>query len=282
MMGVQPVPYAQYTDALVPLDGEQRDETTMLLQLASACGSNLFGSRAVSGVMGGWRSLAKVPVVGRLAGYTPERLLGLMARVFGLGSLNSLRSDAHGRLLEPNEGGDFLGQRVVTDDGLMDLAPPEFVEAAQRLDEVFEQERAQRHRLKLVSKREQHSHNSWLHNHPKFVEGRRHTNYLYMNPQDAQSAGVQTGDTVEVSSDVATTRLPVQVTDEMMVGAVALPHGWGHQAADGLSVAKDTGGANVNLLAADGPERLEFFSGMAQLNGILVDVRRVASPEGGE
>jgi hypothetical protein len=51
-----------------------------------------------------------------------------------------------------------------------------------------------------------------------------------------------------------------------------LPHGWGHQAADGLSVASTTSGANVNLLAADGPAELEYFSGMAKLNGIWVEV----------
>ena len=61
-----------------------------------------------------------------------------------------------------------------------------------------------------------------------------------------------------------------------MIGAVALPHGWGHQAAEGLSVAKQTTGVNVNLLTRDGPEQLEYFSGMAQLNGILVDVRRAS------
>jgi hypothetical protein len=66
--------------------------------------------------------------------------------------------------------------------------------------------------------------------------------------------------------------VPVQLTDEMMVGAVALPHGWGHQAADGLSVASKTTGANANLLAADGPDALEYFSGMAKLNGIWVEV----------
>jgi anaerobic selenocysteine-containing dehydrogenase len=175
-------------------------------------------------------------------------------------------------LLEPNKGGDFLGERVVTDDGLVDLAPEELVDAARKLEPVFQQERAQRDKLKLISKREQHSHNSWLHNHPRFVEGKRSTNYLYMNPKDGEKAGVESGAMVEVRSSVASVRLPVQLTDEMMIGAVALPHGWGHQAADGLSVASKTTGVNVNLLAADGPDELEYFSGMAKLNGIWVEV----------
>ena len=164
---------------------------------------------------------------------------------------------------------------MVTDDGLVDLAPAELVEAVTKLEPVFELERARRGELKLISKREQHSHNSWLHNHPRFVEGRRSTNYLYMNPKDGEKAGIESGAMVEVRSPVASVRVPVELTEEMMVGAVALPHGWGHQAADGLSVASKTAGANVNLLAADGPEQLEPFSGMAKLNGIWVEVRPV-------
>jgi anaerobic selenocysteine-containing dehydrogenase len=265
LMGVQPVPYAQYTDAVVPLEGEQRDETMILLQLARACGSRLFGSRAVSLVLNGWLSL----------GLTTERFLGLMARGFGLGSLRALRKEPHGRLLEPHRGDDFLGSRVVNEDGLVDLAPGDLVAASERLSADFDIERARRTELKLISKREQHSHNSWLHNHPRFVEGKRSTNYLYMHPDDARRVGVESGAIVEVKSKVAAIRLPVQLTDEMMVGAVALPHGWGHQEADGLSVANKTTGVNVNLLAADGPEALEYFSGMAKLNGIWVEVSAV-------
>ena len=262
LMGVQPVPYVQYTDALVPLEADQRDETMILLQLAKASGSRLFGSRVVSGALKACMSL----------GLTTERVLGLMARGFRLGSLDSLRSDPHGRLLAPHRPGDFLGSRVVTDDGRVDLAPLDLVAAAADLEADFEIELARRGELKLISKREPLSHNSWLHNHPRFVEGKRSTNYLYMHPTDAERIGVHSGDAVEVRSSVASVRLPVQVSEEMMVGAVALPHGWGHQEADGLTVASKTTGVNVNLLAADGPEQLEYFSGMAKLNGIWVEV----------
>ncbi|MEM7137666.1 MAG: molybdopterin-dependent oxidoreductase [Myxococcota bacterium] len=275
LMGVQPVPYAQFTDAVVPLEAEQRDETMILLQIARACGANLFGSRWVQGVIDAWMGVGKVPWIGKRVELTPERLLGLMAKAFKFGSLDELRKAPHGRLLAAHAGNDFLGSRVVTDDGLVDLAPAEFVRAVGQLEASFEREREHRDRLKLISKREQHSHNSWLHNQPRFVEGRRSTNYLYMHPEDAKAIGVASGQRVEVRSEVASIELPVEITDDMMQGAVALPHGWGHQDADGLSVASQTTGANVNLLAADGPDKLEYFSGMAQLNGILVDVRPI-------
>jgi len=36
---------------------------------------------------------------------------------------------------------------------------------------------------------------------------------------------------------------------------------------------------NANLLAADGPGRLERVSGMAHLTGLVVDVRPAAGPQ---
>jgi hypothetical protein len=49
--------------------------------------------------------------------------------------------------------------------------------------------------------------------------------------------------------------------------------------AKGLSVASKTRGVNVNILAADGPDEIERFSGMAQLTGIPVEVRPAAGPQ---
>ena len=43
--------------------------------------------------------------------------------------------------------------------------------------------------------------------------------------------------------------------------------------AKGLNHANKTAGVNVNILAADGPEKLDKISGMAHLTGIVVDVK---------
>jgi anaerobic selenocysteine-containing dehydrogenase len=102
-----------------------------------------------------------------------------------------------------------------------------------------------------------------------------------MHPEDAARAGLADGDLADVTSDVAAVRVPVRLLADLMPGTVALPHGWGHQAATGLSVASRTRGVNVDLLAADGPERLERVSGMAQLTAIAVQVARAAGPQDG-
>ena len=73
-------------------------------------------------------------------------------------------------------------------------------------------------------------------------------------------------------------RVPVRVTDEVMPGVVALPHGWGHRG--GWQVANAAGGVNVNQLMSSAPEDLEPLAGMAFLNGVPVRVEPVASQHG--
>ena len=59
-----------------------------------------------------------------------------------------------------------------------------------------------------------------------------------------------------------------------MPGVVAVPHGWGHNGS-GLSIARTTRGANVNVLHASGPQNVDPVSGMSTLTA--VPVRIVAS-----
>lgn len=46
-----------------------------------------------------------------------------------------------------------------------------------------------------------------------------------MHPDDAAQVGVADGDLADVSTRVATVRVPVLVIDDLMPGSVALPHG---------------------------------------------------------
>lgn len=275
MLGMQRRPYLQATRAVVPPQGEQRDEASIYLDLCRATGVPLFGSRAAQTALtalchrrGGRRELRQ------------EALLSLLLRLTGHGSFSDLARSPHGRLRERQSAGDFLGQRVLTDDGLVHLAPPELVEAAQRLLEpAFERELGLGNRLKLITKRAVVTQNSWTHNLEDFVALEDHTNFLYVHPEDAARLGLADGALADVSTEVATVRLPVRLLADLMPGTVAMPHGWGHQHATGLGVASRARGVNVNLLAADGPERLEQLSGMAHLTGFLVEVKPAAGPQ---
>jgi anaerobic selenocysteine-containing dehydrogenase len=278
MLGLQAKPYLQATLAILPPEGEQRDEATIYLDLCRAAGVNLFGSAAAQRAL----ELAKRVHGLRRRGAQPrlpqELLLSLLLRATGNGSFRKLLRKTHGRLREPHHEADFLGARVVTDDGRVHLAPAQLLQQAEKLGADFDLERRSAGRLKLITKRAITTHNSWTHNFEEFVAGERHTNYLYVHPVDARAAGIAEGDLADVSSETATVRVPVKLLEDLMPGTVALPHGWGHQHAKGLSVARKTTGVNVNLLAADGPDKIERISGMAHLTGILVDVRPAAGP----
>ncbi len=276
MLGLQSKPYLQATRALIEPDGEQRDEATIYLDLCKASGIDLFGSKIAQVSLEAMRG-ASEHFTGRV-GLPQEMLLSTLLRLTKQGSFSALLEHQHGRLRDDHEPSAFLGKRVLTDDAKVDLAPPGLMsEAKRKLEHDFQKESADRKRLKLITKRAITTHNSWTHNIPDFVD-RDPTNYLYMHPEDAEKAGLSDGDIADISTAVATVRVPIRVLKDLMPGTVALPHGWGHQHATGLSVASKTSGVNVNLLAADGPSSLEPSSGMAHLTGISVDVKPAAGP----
>ncbi len=280
MLGLQQKPYLQATKRVVRAKGEQRDEATIYLDLCRAVGVGLFGSKIAQRLLEGLKAWSSRRAPDEQPAVPQEALLSMILRLTGQGSFDALLEHAHGRLRPGHVAGSFLGSRVLTDDGKVQLAPPVLMKQARdRLESTFEREIHESRRLKLITRRAVTTHNSWTHNLPEFVEGDRGTNYLYMHPDDAERAGIASGDLADVSTDTATVRVPVRLLSDLMPGTVALPHGWGHQHAKGLTVAGKTRGVNVNLLAADGPTHLEAVSGMAHLTGFVVDVVPAAGPQ---
>ena len=278
-LGMQARPYLSATESVVAPRGEQRDEASIYVDICRHSGTPIFGSRVAQKALEVAMAVHSRKSPDRPPSLPQRGLLSLLLRVTGQGKFADLVAEPHGRVREAGEGGDFLGKRVVTEDGLVHLAPSRFVEESRGLEADWERERSAPPRLRLISKRDHKTHNSWTHNIESFIGESFDTNHLHIHPDDASRLGLADGDLADVSTDVATVRVPVRIIDDLMPGAVALPHGWGHQHADGLRVASRTKGVNVNLLAADGPGRIERLSGMAHLTGIDVEVRRAAGPQ---
>jgi anaerobic selenocysteine-containing dehydrogenase len=281
MLGLQARPYLQATEAVVEPEGEVRDEATIYLDLCRASGINLFGSavaqRAFEALA--WNHSRKNPQRQRSV---PQRaVLDLLLRACGQRGFGALLAKRDGVLREDHAPGSFLGKRVYTTDGLVQLAPLALLaQARAQLGPAFEREKSNAHAIKLITKRFVTTHNSWTHNHEGFVRGEEfERNFLFVHPEDAARLGLEDGALADVSTDVATVRLPVRYLGDLMPGTVALPHGWGHQHAKGLSVASKTKGVNVNLLAADGPDRIERVSGMAHLTGFVVTIVPSSGPQ---
>ncbi len=275
MLGLQSKPYLQATRAIIPPKGEQRDEATIYVDIAKASGINLWGSAVAQRAMELAKRLNAIGKGEKQPSIPQELLLSGLLRATKQGSFKKLLQEKHGRLRPEHEPGSFLGKRIIREDGKMNLAPEVLLEQTQKLESDFELERATKDKLKLITKRAITTHNSWTHNIEDFVSGERSTNHLYMHPDDAARVGIEDGNLADVSSETSTVRVPVKLLSDLMPGTVALPHGWGHQDSK-MGVASKTTGVNVNLLAADGPDKLERVSGMAHLTGILVDVRLAA------
>ena len=86
--------------------------------------------------------------------------------------------------------------------------------------------------------------------------------------------GLSAGDRVEVRSRVGAVTVALEVTDDMGLGVVSLPHGWGHDR-DGtrLSVARQFSGVSVNDVTNE--FEVDTLSGTAAFNGLPVRVTRL-------
>jgi anaerobic selenocysteine-containing dehydrogenase len=277
LMGTTPIPYHQYTDPVLPLKGDARQETWMYLELCRHAGVAIGGSKVLQGLFTLGRLLKKIPLLGKQLPEHTQFILGAVNRIAGLGGLRRMRKAINGVARPAIAPASFIGQRVMTPDGRINLAPQEFCAQIPGLEADFARELASAGSLKLISKRERFSHNTWTHNHASFVHGKHDRNYLNMNTHDALTRNLQSDQWVKLSNSLGEIHVQLAVTDDMMPGAVALCHGWGHQQSLGLSVARRTEGANVNVLARDGLDSLEPVSGMSQLNGIPVDVIAIHS-----
>ena len=256
---------------LYPQPGEARDEAWILEQLCAKADRPLFGSRLARMAFAVSQALKKLPIIGK-SHALDHMFFNMITRKAGLGGLKNLRQHLDGLKLDDNQPGDYLGKRVATPSGKVELAPPELVARVDALEATYQDELNNSGALKLIQKRERFTHNSWTHNVPAFVKGDRHTNYLYIHPDDAGVRQLHEGEFAQVSANGRSIRVPVKFDKHIMPGTVSVPHGWGHQKAGGLSVAKGTGGANVNVLIPDGSASIEPISGMTHMNGVLVEV----------
>ena len=207
----------------------------------------------------------------------PERVLDLGLRLGPYGKrFNPLGTGLSLKTLRKNPAGIDLGplqssfpERIPEQHGrAIDLAPELFVEDLDRLNARYSGA-AEDGKLLLIGRRHLRSNNSWMHNAARLMKGKERCT-LMIHPDDAERIGVKSGDAVTITSRVGEVRAPAEVTNDMMVGVVSLPHGFGH-GRDGvkLRVATSRPGVSVNDLT---DEQALDVSGNAAFSGIPVAV----------
>ncbi|WP_323793150.1 molybdopterin-containing oxidoreductase family protein [Nocardioides sp.] len=265
---LQIVPHAQWTPAVVEPLAQRRTEWQIFSDLALASGVRPWGVTAAHTLPRLNRLLRRLP---RSPQVTMDTLLAVLLRWGRRTTLGELKRRPEGVLLPPTEPGSFLGKRVATSDGLVDLAPADLVADLARL-EASEAELSRPGVLRLVGRRDRRSHNSWMHNnsHIRQPDG----NTALMHPDDAAARGIADGATIEVSSATGAVEVTVSLTDDVAPGVVVVPHGWGH-ATTGPRRARALAGANINAVVPGGPAQMDPVSGQAIMLAHEVEVRPV-------
>ncbi len=181
-------------------------------------------------------------------------------------SLEELKKHEHGIDLGAHI--PMLPQVLKTDDQKIDLFPTIYEEGLKAVSTHDESEEA--HPFMMIGRRQLRSNNSWMHNLGRLMRGRDRCTML-IHPQDAESLSIAEGQMVQVSSKIASVRIAAEVTEDIMPGAISIPHGWGHhRKGTKMSVAESHAGVSFNDLADD--SLLDTVSGVSVINAIPVQL----------
>ena len=205
----------------------------------------------------------------------PDRLFDILVRTglygdaFGQDSagltVEKIAAIPEGRDLGPME--PQLPGRLATPDGMIDLAPERIIADIDHLRAARDEVKVEG-ALLLIGRRHVRSNNSWMHNLHVLAKGKERC-VLLVHPADAAVRGLANGDIVEVATDIASIRIRMEISDEIIAGVVSAPHGWGHDLADTeTEIASRRAGANANSII---DERLfDRPSVNSVLNGVPV------------
>jgi anaerobic selenocysteine-containing dehydrogenase len=263
--------FVQWTEPVVAPRGEARQEWEILGDIAAELGlvpASLPALRRLGRV--GRRLLRPKPMFDALL------RLGPFGDRFGLrrGGISARRLIAdhpHGIVLARVVPTGVLQARVTHDDGRLHVCPAAIEREVARLVGVEAEDAG--YPLRLFGRRELRSINSWMKDSPALRRGGRGPT-CQVHPDDAAVAGLGDGDAVRVASRQGSVEAVVELTADVVPGAISLPHGWGRRVrVDGS--ADGGGGPDYNALTSAGAAALEPLSGMSVLNGIRVRIARV-------
>lgn len=260
-------PWAQYTDRVVSPKYERREEWEIISDLAIACGASAFSLNSCGTLAHINRGLGKLPGEWRI---TPDVMLNQTLRQGKQVNLKQLKRAPQGIPLNDPLIGEFLGRRVSTPNKKMQLSPKALMDDLVRLDSI-ESSLLNENGLVLIGRRERKTHNGWMHNSPHI----KHTkpNHVTINPTDSNARNIIEGDRVTILGNGNKITLPVKISDEIMPGVIAIPHGWGH-GNSGVKHARGTAGENVNKIIPGGANHMEPTSGQAVMLGHVVDIQK--------
>jgi anaerobic selenocysteine-containing dehydrogenase len=260
-------------------DVEARDEDALRKDLQS-----MFAAAGLPEEQQAERIAALLRASAHLTG--PERQLDLALRGGPWGdqfgrkpdglSLAKLLASPHGIDMGPLQA--RLPGVLRTPDGMIQAAPAPLLDDLARVEAALSQAQASAdgagHPVTVIGRRDLRSNNSWMHNLPILAKGPERCLAL-VHPQDAATAGIADGALAQLEG-AAGRRITVRVkcSEEMRIGVVSVPHGWGHDLPGTTQrLANERPGANLNALL-DETQR-DPLSGTSVLSGVAVRLQAI-------
>lgn len=260
------------TPATVERRGQVREEWEILQEICRLMGKGGAYSSPILQRLAKWGVRPKPRHMIDLLLRTSESGDKFGLRPKGLSVRKLLKAGSHGVRLKDHVPITSVARRVKTADKRINVYP-DFMPA--ELMRLSSDKPDPQFPLRMIGLREMKSINSWMHNSERLMAKKR-GHFAVINPADASAAEIVDGGQVSIRSAVGTIVTTARVSDEVLEGHIAVPHGWGH--AGGWSIANQAGGANSNLLASAGYADIEPIAGMSILNGVPVAISAYGEP----
>jgi len=185
-------------------------------------------------------------------------------------SLAKLKAEPHG--VDLGELRPCLPERLLTEEGKINLLPDLIVRDLERVRERLKTKPSDEFDLLLIGRRHLRSNNSWMHNTERLMKGRERCTLL-IHPDTAKRKNLTDKSIVRVGSRVGEVETVLEFTEDIMPDVVSLPHGFGH-ARDGvqLDIAKQYAGASINDLTDN--SLIDELTGNAAFSGVPVRIQK--------
>jgi anaerobic selenocysteine-containing dehydrogenase len=198
----------------------------------------------------------------------PEQML---AKSLSYGPYNfdfeELKNAPHGIYLGPLKS--QLPGRLVNENKKINIAPALLVKDITRLLEDDINKKG----YLLIGKRHLRDNNSWMHNSELLQKGKNRC-LLFINPIDAAKENISNDELIEVSSRVGKVKIPISITEDMMPGVLAMPHGYGHNKSGiRLNIASKKAGVSVNDLTDD--HIIDELTGNSAFSNVYVTLQKL-------
>ncbi|MDO7836461.1 molybdopterin-dependent oxidoreductase [Sphingobium sp. HBC34] len=254
--GLQPQPYVQYTEAMVPPAHERRNGWWILNSLISALGAP--------------SALDVAP-----DDHDGHSMFAEILKAAGLTIDDLMQSPGNARPIDQKPPESFFERCVVHPDGKIDCCPEKFIERGlfDRMASIFAELRAEAPgALKMISLRTRYMHNSWMGNAPRINHAIRGASPVHVSPEDANARALLDGDIVRIFNDVGSVKAQVRIDADLPPGTIAMTHGYGQRLTYGMTVASAVDGANCNALLPTDDDDIEPVSYMSWMTAVPVEL----------